>query len=222
MKELGEVFTTEKHVDELLNVLEGGRKNFWDDEDLLFFEPSCGHGNFVLAIYERRLQAFLKKATSKNDKNPAFYAVANAMNGIFAVDIDPENIRHCQQRLAEATFQFLTDHGHRRWKFEQEFFAHFVCAVRWQIRENELLSALSSASAARETKIGKAWISKNSHLPLHFQRTWVEHFRSEKEKNHEPLEFQEALRFLKGSSAENAFQFAQVFANPIVKSKKAA
>ena len=54
IKILGEVFTPESYVEDMLNILSKDNKNIWSDENIIFFEPNCGHGNIVIQIYKKR------------------------------------------------------------------------------------------------------------------------------------------------------------------------
>jgi hypothetical protein len=107
VKDLGEVFTPPSSVEDMLKLLSSGKKGFWDDENNVFFEPNCGHGNIVIAIYQKRLQALYKKAASQNNKQAALFAVANAINTLWAIDIDTMNVNQCRSRIFIETLQFL-------------------------------------------------------------------------------------------------------------------
>jgi len=65
IRDLGEVFTPDKYVEDMLDLLGQECKNFWANENRVFFEPCCGHGNIVLAIYRRRLQAIYQQAVTQ-------------------------------------------------------------------------------------------------------------------------------------------------------------
>ena len=67
-------------------------KSVWTDTNTVFFEQTCGHGNFVSAIVKRRLKAFLKQAKRQKHDKPHFYAVANTLNNLWAIDIDSNQI----------------------------------------------------------------------------------------------------------------------------------
>ena len=58
IRSLGEVFTPEKYVFQMLDMLD---RYVWSDIDTVFFEPTCGHGNFVVAIAQRRLKKAVQK-----------------------------------------------------------------------------------------------------------------------------------------------------------------
>lgn len=208
IKDLGEVFTPESYVEEMLNLLAKDKRGLWSDEEISFFEPCSGHGNIVLPIYKRRLEGIYKKATAqglvKTNEAP-FYAVANALNTLWAIDIDPKNVKNCRSRVLLATLNFL------KTKLEIEvdtilfskkrrFFAHVLSAIKWHIDENETLSALSDEKSAKTnagaTKSGSKWFSQNGHQKIDFELTWVNFFESREASKTTPLEYERSLRFI--------------------------
>lgn len=205
--EFGEVFTPEKFVDGMLDLLSRGKKNFWANEEIVFFEPTCGHGNIAIPIFKRRLEAIFKKAENEGIKNPAFYAVANALNTLWAIDIDSENIQNCRTRILVMSLEFLKETTGIKSDFliiqkNQEFFAHILCALRWQICENEALSALTHSSTAllkaRQTRIGYKWFSVNGHKELNFDLSWVSYFQNCLKEKTAPLDFERSQKFISG------------------------
>ena len=88
IKELGEVFTPEAYVADMLKLIGQNNRGLWSNEDVSFFEPCCGHGNIVTLIYKKRLDGLYKKSQQQGNKNPAYHAVANAVNTLWAIDID--------------------------------------------------------------------------------------------------------------------------------------
>ena len=178
IQNFGEVFTPEKYVQQMLDMLD---KSVWTSTDTVFFEPTCGHGNFVEAIVRRRLSALLNKAKRQKIKDPQLYAVANTLNTLWAIDIDPENIKFCQDRVQALVFQFLwsnelhcsTEAATSLKSFikkHKDFLVQALCCIEWQIQENEALSCLESdpqkaALAAEKTAVSRQWIKKNRHRP---------------------------------------------------------
>ena len=111
IRDLGEVFTSEKYVEDMLTLInKSGKRRIWSSLETVFFEPCCGHGNIVLAIYEKRLDAIHKKATG-SEFQKSLFSVANAVNTLWAIDIDELNITQCRQRLLRYTFDFLSSHS---------------------------------------------------------------------------------------------------------------
>jgi len=147
--ELGEVFTPEKYVEDMLNMFGAAKSKFWADESNMFFEPCCGHGNIVLAIYRRRAEALYKANLAVYTKEAAFYAIANSLNSIWAIDIDTKNVESCRARVLLYTIEFLKeklniDDTKELISKNDDFFAHILSAIRWHIYENESLSSISN------------------------------------------------------------------------------
>jgi len=117
---LGEVFTPRKTVDEILNSLP---RDSWEVHPARnFFEPSCGDGNFLVAILERKLASVIE--LWKKERLPAgmstmalaFHSL-EAASSIYGVDISKENVMGgrkgqllgARHRLLEVTHQTLSD-----------------------------------------------------------------------------------------------------------------
>jgi len=208
IQDLGEVFTPEAYVEEMLDLLAKDKKNFWSDEDVVFFEPCCGHGNIVLPIYRRRLEAIYKKALAQGfgkTKEAPLYAVANALNTLWAIDIDEKNVENTRSRVLHESIEFLKyklniNNNLTLISKNKEFFSHVLSALRWHIDENETLSALSSdknaKASANMTKAGSKWFSQNGHHEMDFDLTWVNFFESCESSKTIPLEFKRSVKFI--------------------------
>lgn len=211
IKDLGEVFTPELYVEDMLNLLAKDKWELWSDEDISFFEPCSGHGNIVLPIYKRRLEGIYKKAVAQGlsgkSADASYYAVANALNTLWAIDIDSKNVENCRSRVLSATLEFL------KTKLDitsdlvllsqkRDFFAHVLSAIKWHIDENETLSALSTPEnakiSANLTKAGAKWFSQNGHHPMDFDLSWVNFYESCEASNTIPFEYERSLRFIDG------------------------
>ncbi len=212
VKNLGEVFTPPSSVEDMLKLLSGGKRGFWGDEEKVFFEPNCGHGNIVIAIYQKRLQALYKKAQAQNNKDAVLFAIANAINTLWAIDIDATNVNQCRNRVFMETLVFLQQKtGVSTYdaviRQHQDFIAHLLCAINWHIQENETLSSLSSAESAKanaeKTKSGSQWFAKNGHRPLAFDLSWVDYCQQCKQDNLANFTHQKAVRFISQLLAGN-------------------
>lgn len=211
IKDLGEVFTPELYVEDMLNLLAKDKRGFWSDEDISFFEPCSGHGNIVLPIYKRRLEGIYKKAVAQGwsgkSSDAPYYAVANALNTLWAIDIDPKNVENCRSRVLSATLAFLKTKleitsDRVLFSSKRAFFAHVLSAIKWHIDENETLSALSTPEnakiSANLTKAGAKWFSQNGHHPMDFDLSWVNFYESCEASSTIPLEYERSLIFIDG------------------------
>ncbi|MBL7663837.1 MAG: hypothetical protein JNM93_01795 [Bacteriovoracaceae bacterium] len=233
IQDLGEVFTPESYVEEMLDLLAKDKKNFWSDEDIVFFEPCCGHGNIVLPIYKRRLEAIYKKAITQGfgkSKEAPLYAVANAINTLWAIDIDSENIENTRSRVLHESITFLMNKLNFNNKVSliskhKEFFAHVMSALKWHIYENETLSALSTDKDAKAnaclTKSGSKWLSKNGHHELDFDLTWVTFYESCERSKTVPLEHERSVKFIQAFTSGKMKGFEDFnFAKAVLIEKK--
>lgn len=231
IRDLGEVFTPDSYVEEMLDLLAKDKRGLWSDEEISFFEPCSGHGNIVLPIYKRRLEGIYKKAIAQGLSGRAseapYYAVANALNTLWAIDIDTKNVENCRSRVLSATLDFLKEKLNIKNDLallskKRDFFAHVLSAIKWHIDENETLSALSNpdiakASASR-TKAGAKWFSQNGHYEFDFELTWVNFYESCEQSNTVPIEYQRSLKFIDSQIAERQsgfddFSFAKIIVN---------
>ncbi|CAN2173231.1 hypothetical protein MCEMRE130_00107 [Candidatus Nanopelagicaceae bacterium] len=95
VRDLGEVFTPSNTVQEMLNMLP---ERIWGvHPSPSFLEPSCGDGNFLVAILDRKLQRIsdeleLGRLPAGNSEVAAQYHALEAISSIYAVDISVDNV----------------------------------------------------------------------------------------------------------------------------------
>lgn len=80
----GEVFTPTHIVDDMLKLIPA---KAWKDASFVFVEPTCGNGQFLVRILEKRMSAGI--------------SVLDALNTIIGMDISEENITDSRRRLYE-------------------------------------------------------------------------------------------------------------------------
>ncbi len=203
IKDMGEVFTPEQYVQQMLALFD---EKLWSDENIVFFEPACGHGNFAVAIVERRINALVTKYVKAGIDQPVLHAVANTIHTLWAVDICPVNVHLTRKRIADIVVRRLqtTDFEIHRPELT-DYIIHALCTLIWQIHENETLSALSDQSTAQarasQTNIGGSWIKANGHKPIDFDLNWCEFYERTTARNTVPLLYEKTARFLEISIA---------------------
>ncbi|MBX3332277.1 MAG: hypothetical protein KF722_17900, partial [Nitrospira sp.] len=198
---MGEVFTPEQYVQQILTLFD---EKLWSDENIVFFEPACGHGNIALAIVERRINALVIKYVKTGIDQPALHAVATTIHTIWAVDICPLNVHLTRKRIIDMVARKLLASAFEIRRPEMKnYLIHLLCTLVWQIHENETLSALSNQSIAQakasQTKIGDSWIKVNSHKPINFDLSWCELYERSTARNTVPLHYEKTARFLETS-----------------------
>ena len=93
ISEYGEVFTSEREVKAMLNLVGHETKRI----DSRFFEPACGDGNFLIDVLRRKLK-IVKERYSKNQSDFEKYSFL-AVSSIYGVDILEDNVEACRLRL---------------------------------------------------------------------------------------------------------------------------
>lgn len=97
----GEVFTAEREVKAMLNLLPN---EIWQKINSKFLEPACGNGNFLAEILARKLDMILQMLQSKKIKkthwqfNYEYYAI-QSISSIYGIEILPDNCLECRERL---------------------------------------------------------------------------------------------------------------------------
>jgi hypothetical protein len=89
----GEVFTAEREVNAMLNLV----KHETERIDSRFLEPACGTGNFLVPILENKL-SIVKNKYANSQLEFERYAVI-AIGSIYGVDILEDNVHGCRDRL---------------------------------------------------------------------------------------------------------------------------
>ncbi len=90
--QFGEVYTPENIVNEMLDLVKDESYKI----ESTFLEPSCGNGNFLVKILERKLET-----ASKLDMQVYARYVFVSVTSIYAIDIIKDNIRQAKDRLLE-------------------------------------------------------------------------------------------------------------------------
>ena len=105
VRERGEVFTELREINNILDLTADAHRNYKDQRIL---EPACGNGNFLVVILERRLND-IKKSFKKNDQDGTEFAILTALSTMYGVDIMPDNIRECHDRLRTIIEKFYKE-----------------------------------------------------------------------------------------------------------------
>lgn len=85
VKNYGEVFTAEREVKAMCDLIP---LETWQNIESTFLEPCCGNGAFLKEIFTRKLQ-YCKNAVDG----------LKALNSIFGIDIQPDNVEESRDLL---------------------------------------------------------------------------------------------------------------------------
>ncbi len=89
----GEVFTSKKIVDSMINLIDEGKLTI----ESRFLEPACGNGNFLYEIFEKKLNSVESKY-KKNQNDYERYSIL-AISSLYGIDLLKDNILECRRRL---------------------------------------------------------------------------------------------------------------------------
>lgn len=85
VRERGEVFTNPREVNAMCDLIP---TDVWNNIDSTFLEPTCGNGNFLIEILERKLKLCQKCGD-----------IIRALKSIYAIDIMQDNVEESRKRL---------------------------------------------------------------------------------------------------------------------------
>lgn len=97
VSKLGEVYTPDWIVNRILDL----NKDKSYELTTRYLEPSCGNGNFLVAILDRKLKAL------KNDGKLTFKNVAIGVSNIYGIDIMFDNICESKERMLSLIASYI-------------------------------------------------------------------------------------------------------------------
>ena len=113
VKKFGEVFTPEFIVKQMCDLCEPAISQV----DKKVFEPTCGNGNFLVEILNRKLNSvpdfYAKIKKQKNARSKKVQAeiyefcLILAISNVYAVDIQEDNIEESRERLKEIIYKHI-------------------------------------------------------------------------------------------------------------------
>lgn len=146
VRDKGEVFTNEREVNAMLDLV----KQETERIDSRFLEPACGNGNFLIEILRRKLEVVksrYKKSQWEYEKNGLI-----AVMSCYGVDIMPDNVLECQNRLFE--------YFEKEYKslFKKNIKQEYLDIVKFVLSKNILCGdALSMKTSANEPITFAEW-----------------------------------------------------------------
>lgn len=89
----GEVFTNEREVNAMLNLV----KQETERIESTFLEPACGDGNFLAEVLKRKLNVVTDRYKKSQFEWERYSVIA--ISSIYGVDILEDNAQECRERL---------------------------------------------------------------------------------------------------------------------------
>lgn len=103
VRDLAEVFTAEREVNAMLDLL--GPIAF--NVTARYLEPACGNGNFLVAILSRKMSTILEARPKQRDFE---FQVLQAVASIYGIDICGENVEEARERLHVQVIEAYSGH----------------------------------------------------------------------------------------------------------------
>lgn len=111
VKQNGEVFTPKHIVKDMCDLVDEA----FDNENIdkltrlkkTYFEPSCGTGNFLVEILDRKLK--IAKELSNENEEMKWYYIFLALSTIYAVDIQKDNVEESKIRMIGVLKENIAD-----------------------------------------------------------------------------------------------------------------
>lgn len=100
----GEVYTAKREVNAMLDLV----KEETERIDSRFLEPACGTGNFLVEILSRKMEV-VKRRFARN-RFEYDLASAQAISSIYGIELLPDNVERCRQRLLEQYLETYRSH----------------------------------------------------------------------------------------------------------------
>ena len=96
--ELGEVFTDDREIATMLNLVPDMLPDVDHPHriDATFLEPACGTGNFLVAIIRRKLEYLASFDPGEHGR-----VALQALSSVYAIDIDPGNVDTSRRRVMD-------------------------------------------------------------------------------------------------------------------------
>lgn len=166
VKRFGEVFTPDKIVNDMLDLVDSNIDTSIDKYiSTTFLEPSCGDGQFLIRILSRKLE-MVKTMPLENRQ----LGLIKSLASIYAVDIQADNIREAQIRMFKlatgeeiTTFDLENKINTIRIELGIEYTEQLKDVIWFILRNNIIVgNTLDSGELIDATKIKYNYLINNS------------------------------------------------------------
>ena len=107
VKSYGEVFTPHRMVEQMLDLVRPELETGPQFVDKTFFEPAAGDGNFLVAIFQRKLRAIKRRYQPEFWPTESLFALAS----IYGVELLDDNHEAAQEALLHEFTEFHEANG---------------------------------------------------------------------------------------------------------------
>ena len=118
--EHGEVYTAKREVCAMLDLVKEEAERI----DSRFLEPACGTGNFLVEIMSRKMEAVRRQFVRNRFEYDQASAVA--VSSMYGVELLPDNVDACRNRLLTQYLETYRQHQHQEASPELERCVSFL------------------------------------------------------------------------------------------------
>jgi hypothetical protein len=133
VRELAEVYTAEREVNAMLDLLGPVNANI----TATYLEPACGNGNFLVAILGRKLDVILQLKGAKQAEIE--FKILQAASAIHGIDICSENVTDARIRMRADVSDFYSEHFNT-WKATPGFYDALDLILETNIQVGDMLN----------------------------------------------------------------------------------
>ena len=110
VRDLAEVYTHEREVKEMLDLVPGMFPSVGDsgNTDCTFLEPACGHGNFLVEILRRKLEYVTPRRYGRGERFE--HRALRCLASIYGIDINEDNVGESRERMRSVIDGHVEDH----------------------------------------------------------------------------------------------------------------
>lgn len=149
MAEHGEVFTAEREVNAMLDLV----KQETERIDSRFLEPACGNGNFLVEILRRKLDVIWRTNTMQFGRNADHSKIdcelVQAVSSIYGIDIMQDNLEECRLRLLEIISEWYP-HAHLGGRLDGDLLSTIRYVLKRNILWGDALTLCEPEASPRE------------------------------------------------------------------------
>lgn len=136
VSDFGEVYTNDREIEAMIALV---AKEAYKIETT-FLEPSCGNGNFLIAVLKRKMRTVVEQFYD-NKLNFEIYTLV-AVSSIYGIDIQEDNIKESRKRILRSVVNIIKK------VFNDEPTSRLLKSIRFILNKNILCGDFLSCKLA--------------------------------------------------------------------------
>ena len=146
VRDLAEVFTAEREVNAMLDLLGPINTNI----TATYLEPACGNGNFLVAILSRKLETIFSIHPRPTQRDVEF-RMLQAAASIHGIDISQENVEDARVRMKAVVIDAYSERLNT-WKAQEGFYTALDYILQTNIQYGDMLNGVDEIVVTKFTE----------------------------------------------------------------------